>query len=160
MLTFVDITLKNWAKYEQSILNSELEFKEEIRTPKEEYIHILKSRTYIFKVALLDSVYIGLAAGYRPPKNDLGWHGLKNKTNDFIYLFNIVIDKPYQGKGYGSALLEEFIKAVKERGFRKVVGHFNSSSRRIIQKHGGTEVSVAKNWENTGENFFVCELDI
>ncbi|MEK6917078.1 MAG: GNAT family N-acetyltransferase [Nanoarchaeota archaeon] len=160
MLSFVDITLKNWNKYEENILNSELEFKEEIRTPKEEYIYILRSKSFIFKVVLLDNVYIGLVTGYKPAKADIRFHGLKNKTNDFIYLFNIVIDKPYQGKGYGSALLDEFLRASKEKGFSKLIGHFGPNSKKLMIRHGATEISVAKNWENTGDDFFVYELNI
>jgi GNAT superfamily N-acetyltransferase len=163
MLTFDDLIEGNWNKYGNFVLQSETIYPEFIRSPGEEFIDIVKSRGSIAKIALLDSEYIGNAVGFCMDDEDKEDFGLDKLLSypKIIYLFNIVINPVHQGKGYGSMLMQEFIKSAKIKGYDYIVGHFRpNGSLHMIKKFGAVEGAVCKNWENIGENYVFCILDI
>jgi ribosomal protein S18 acetylase RimI-like enzyme len=81
------------------------------------------------------------------------------EDHSMIYMFNFVIEPEYQNKGYGSQLLKEFIKSAKEKGYKKLLGHFRqNSSLHLVKKLGAKEKKTYKNWCKTKENYTLCEL--
>ena len=163
MLTFEDLTPGNWHRFEKPILQSELFYPEFIRTSREEFIEVLLDGDYIAKVVKLDSRYIGNAIGYSLTQEDIKDHGFdwKPENSRMLYLFNFVIEPAYRGKGYGQRLLLEFIKSANEIGYEKLVGHFRRNwSLPMIKKLGAIEIGIHSNWENTGEDYIICELDL
>lgn len=162
MLSFQDITIENWNKVAGSILRSEKSFKKAIRTEKEDYAEILMDGDALIKVAFIGEKYVGNAIGYPPTEIELEEDELDGyKNTRFLYLFNIVIDKKYQGRGYGNQLLKEFLVTAKEKGYHKVIGHFRpNGSLALLKKFGGKEIRICPNWENTHEDYSFCELDL
>jgi GNAT superfamily N-acetyltransferase len=163
MLTFDDLIEGNWNKYGNFVLQSETIYPEFIRSPGEEFIDIVKSRGSIAKIALLDSEYIGNAVGFCMDEEDKGDFGLDKLPGNpkIIYLFNILINPAHQGKGYGSMLTQEFIKSAKAMGYDYIAGHFRpNGSLHMIKKFGAVEGAVCKNWENIGEDYVFCILDL
>jgi GNAT superfamily N-acetyltransferase len=163
MLSFEDLGAGDWEKYGDSILQSEGVFPEGIRTPKEDFIEVLDDGDGVAKVALMDSAYVGNVFGYRIAPDDFEYYGLHDVPKDakIIYLFNIVVNPDYQGKGYGKRLLWEFIKAAKAKGYGYVAGHFRQNgSLKLIKAFGAKEEGVCRNWENIGEDCVACCLDI
>jgi GNAT superfamily N-acetyltransferase len=72
---------------------------------------------------------------------------------------NIVIDEKFQGKGYGLVLLKEFIKTARQKNFARVVGHFrHNGSAHLMNKLGGREIRIEKDWLGTREDYSFCEL--
>jgi len=163
MLTFDDLREDNWNQYGNFVMRSETIYPESIRSPGEEFTCILKSEDSVAKVLLLDSEYIGNAVGFCMDEEDKGDFGLDKLPGNpkIIYLFNILIDPSHQGRGYGSMLMQEFIKSAKSKGYDYIVGHFRpNGSLHIIKKFGAVEGAVCKNWENIGEDYIFCILDL
>jgi GNAT superfamily N-acetyltransferase len=163
MLRFKDLTLNNWPKFKNSVLNSESVFKKLIRETANDYINILSKKDSIAKIVLLDSKYIGNAIGFCPTKEEVIELKLKGiKTNKLsIYLSNFVIDPKYQNKGYGYLLLKKFIEASKSNGYKKLVGHFRkNTSLHLIEKFNVIKIKEYDNWFNTKETYVLCELEL
>ncbi|MBN2111708.1 GNAT family N-acetyltransferase [Candidatus Woesearchaeota archaeon] len=162
MLIFEDIKPDNWQRFESFVLKTELSYPEEIRTERDEYIEIILEEN-IAKSASFNSEYIGNAIGYPLTIEDVEFHDLTPEMIKVkaIYLFNFAVEPIHQGKGYGMKLLLEFIKSAKEKGYEKLLGHFRpNASLALIKKAGGKELKICKNWENTGEDYVLCELDL
>ncbi|MFH1237780.1 MAG: GNAT family N-acetyltransferase [Candidatus Aenigmatarchaeota archaeon] len=163
MLAFEDLGSDSWQKYGELILKSENVFPEAIRTPEEDYADTVKENGSIAKVALLDSQYVGNIFGYALLPEDLESHGLHDVPQDakVIYIFNVVVNPEYQGKGIGKQLLWEFIRTAKDRGYDYIAGHFRQNgSLQLIKKLGAKEEGVYHNWENMGEDCVACCLNI
>jgi len=161
MLKFEDLTSTNWLKYEKFVLHSEIVFQKPIRNSSEEYLKVISLENSICKIALLDSKYIGNIIGFCPTKKDILEEGLKDVKEDhnMIYMFNFVIEPEYQNKGYGSQLLNEFIKSAKEKKYKKLLGHFRpNSSLYLLKKLGAEEKKTYKNWWKTKEDYTLCKL--
>ncbi len=161
MLVFDDLTPETWWQYEQHILHSETFFTKSIRTDKDEYIDIFNFNN-IAKVVKLNSIYIGNIIGCTLMGEEVEECGLTGMDlSKTLYLINFIIDPPHQRKGYGRALLLEFIRSAAERGYERIIGHFKpGTSLPMIKKFGGREIGIARNWCETGEDYVLCELDI
>jgi GNAT superfamily N-acetyltransferase len=163
MMEFKDLDMSNWWEFKEMILQSEQFHPKPIMTEGEEYIMILTAGNIVAKVALADSRYIGNAIGFCLSPQDTKEYGLGSipENSKTIYLLNFVIDVPYQGRGYGYQLMQDFIKTAKMKGYENLVGHFRpNGSLHLIKKFGGCEKGMVKNWENTGEDYVLCHLDI
>jgi GNAT superfamily N-acetyltransferase len=163
MLSFDDLGGGNWERYASFILKSEEVFPDGIRTPKEDFIDVVKEGDAIAKVALLESKYVGNIFGYSLLPDETASHGINDvpANSKVIYIFSIVINPEYQGKGYGKQLLWEFIKTAKAKGYDYVAGHFRQNgSLQLIKKFGAKEEGVYHNWENIGEDCIACCLNI
>lgn len=71
----------------------------------------------------------------------IGWFNLKQIKD--IVIFGMIIDKPFQNKGYGQLTLEIIEKEAKNLGAKKVklnVFEDNTIARRIYQKAGFKEI--------------------
>ena len=141
---------------------SNLNFPEVIRTPVDEFEMILRAKKSIAKVALIDKRYVGFIFGYHPTKDEIKYHSLQDiSTQGMVYVFDLVIDPEFQGKGYGYQLMSEFIRSAKEKGYTKLAGHFRlGSSLNLIKKFGAKEVLSFSNWEESGETYVLCVLDL
>lgn len=163
MLSFDDLGAGDWRKYADSILQSENVFPDSIRTPQEDFLEIVGESDGIAKVALLDSQYLGNVFGYRISPDDFEYYGLHDVPKDakVIYLFSIVVNPEFQGRGYGRQLIWEFIVAAKAKGYDFIAGHFRQNgSLKLIKAFGAKEEGVYQNWENTNEDCVACCLDI
>jgi ribosomal protein S18 acetylase RimI-like enzyme len=163
MLTFEDINIENWSRFEKEVIRTEQIYPEALRTPAYEFNNIL-SGPNIFKCAFVDSKYSGNAIGYPlETSEDLESHGVdvSRLGEKIIYLQNLAILPNYQGKGIGYKLLKEFIRSAKEKGFETLIGHFRpNGSLALIKKFGAKEVKQCHNWEGSTECFVMCELDL
>jgi GNAT superfamily N-acetyltransferase len=163
MLSFEDVGMGDWEKFSEQILHSEGVFPECIRTPREDFLEVVSEGDGVAKVALLDSSYVGNVFGYRIPDDDYEYYGLHDVPQGakVIYLFSIVINPEFQGRGYGRQLIWEFIKTAKDRGYDFVAGHFRQNgSLKLIKRFGAKEECVCQNWENMGEDYVACCLDL
>ena len=163
MISFQDLTLANWGRHEQAIMDSELMYPDAIRTPREEFINILSEGGFIAKIVLVDSEYAGKAVGYELTPDELPEYGLKDAPAEtrVMYLMDIVISARFQGRGLGTLLLKEFIRGASSTGYGLLAGHFRpNSSLSLIRKLGATEKGVWKDWERTGEDYVLCSLDL
>jgi GNAT superfamily N-acetyltransferase len=106
-LTIEDLTLDNWPKFKQKILESELIFQESIRADSDDFVEMLSSENYVAKAALFDSEYIGNFFGICSSKEYLEWFELEGVTENpsSIYMCNFVINPEHQNKDYGQKLL-------------------------------------------------------
>jgi len=163
MLSFEDLGAENWSKYSGLILQSELVYPETIRSAPEDFIEILSEGDRIAKVAFTGSEYVGNVIGYCITPEEMKAYGLEGEgdRSKIAYIINIVVAPQHQGKGFGTELLREFIKAAKARGYEKLVGHFRQpNSLNLIKRLGAKEKGVFRNWENTGEDYTLCFLDL
>ena len=161
MLEFMNITLENWENLAPYVMSSESEYLESIRTEKEDYDDIFQDGDAIGKIALVNGKSAGNVIGYPPTDIEMEEYGLSRGNEKFMYLFNIIIDKEFRGKGYGFNFIAEFLKEAKKQGYTKMIGHFRpNGSYALIKKLGAIDISPCKNWEETGEDFMLCSLDI
>ena len=166
VLSFEDLTLESWENLKEKILRLELVFPEQLRAEEEEYLATLKEPDYVAKVARLNSEYIGNIVGsnarhmidldlYDELRDDTE---LKEKT---IHVVNVVIDALYQGHGFGTKLVQEFILEARKKGYDWLVGFFRpNNSLPLVRKFGAREISVHEDWYETGEDYVFCELDL
>jgi GNAT superfamily N-acetyltransferase len=164
MLSFEDLNFKNWPLFEETILNNQQIFPEQIRTAKEDFLSIIYSPNQLSLVLKYDANFAGNAIGYPlEDEQDMKEHDIDHIPIDgkTIYLFEFLVSNQFQGKGLGHKLLMEFIRKAKEKGFERIVGDFRpNGSLSLMRKLNAKEIKVHKNWENTGEDFVLCELDI
>jgi GNAT superfamily N-acetyltransferase len=161
-LEFEGLTAETFGKFREQMLHSEEAYPEPIRSTTDDFIDMLKQEKTIALVALLDSQYIGNIIGCELCGEDLAEcdpHIIPGKKT--IYIYNFVIEREYQHKGYAKVMFNEFIGKARSMGFEMIAGHFrNNCSLPVFKKFGGVEKSVFTNWENTGEDYILCELDI
>jgi ribosomal protein S18 acetylase RimI-like enzyme len=162
-LTFQDLNAGNWEKYARCVTGSELVYPEALRTSGEDFAEVVSLDDALSKVALLDSVYIGNAVGFRMDPEEMNEYGLSDLPEGaaVLYILNIVVDPGYQGKGYGNEMMRELLKSAKERGFSFIACHCRqTSSLGIMRKLGAQERGLFRNWEGSGEDFTLCLLDL
>jgi ribosomal protein S18 acetylase RimI-like enzyme len=162
-LTFRDLNAGNWEKYAGCVTGSELVYPEALRTSSADFAEIISSESALSKVALLDSVYIGNAVGFRMDPEEMNEYGLSDLPEGaaVLYILNIVVNPGYQGKGYGNQMMRELLKSAKERGFSFIACHCRqTSSLGIMRKLGAQEMGLFRNWEGSGEDFTLCLLDL
>jgi len=163
MISFVDLTPQNWTGLKDRILQLENTYPEDVRSGMEDYVTIFSEGDTISKMIVVDGQYAGMAIGYGLKPCDFAEHRIRGEPENskIFYLFDIVMDKPFQGKGYGSQLLLEIIRSAKESGYEKIAGHFRQNgSLRLMKKLGAEEKTVETNWDNSGENFVFCVIDL
>jgi ribosomal protein S18 acetylase RimI-like enzyme len=162
-LTFKDLNAGNWEKYARSVAGSELVYPEALRTSSEDFAEVVSLEDALSKVALLDSVYIGNAVGFRMDPEEMNEYGLSDLPEGaaVLYILNIVVNPGYQGMGYGNEMMRELLKSAKERGFSFIACHCRqTSSLGIMRKLGAQERGLFRNWEGSGEDFTLCLLDL
>ena len=162
MLEFENIEPNFLYKYEHLILNLESTFPKEIMSSIEDYKDVLLEPC-IAKIAKFNSIPVGNIMGYPLEGQDLGYHDLEDYEHikEAFYLFSFVVDPAFQGKGFGKTMMIEFLKEAKEKGYKKVVGHFRpNNSLFIARKFNAKEIKICHNWENTGEDYVLCEIDV
>jgi GNAT superfamily N-acetyltransferase len=162
MLEFEDLTLQNWAQYEKPILQSEDTYPEAVRSDKQDFLDSLEDEMHVAIVAKVDSAYAGNVIGYPlANREEMEFHQIDLPADPkMIYVFNFIVDSPYQGRGYGKKLLMEFIRLAKEKGYERMVGHFRkNSSFAMIKRLGGKEIKTFTNWEGGDEDYVLCVLE-
>lgn len=161
MLEFMEITSKNWDKLSSYVMDSELEYQESIQTSYEDYNNIFSAGDAIGKIGLVNGKYAGNIIGYPPTDIEMEEYGLTRGNEKHMYLFNIIIDKEFRGQGLGFNFIAEFLKESKTQGYTKMIGHFRpNGSYALIKKLGAIDLAHCKNWEETGEDFMLCELNL
>ncbi|MFH0957059.1 MAG: GNAT family N-acetyltransferase [Candidatus Aenigmatarchaeota archaeon] len=162
-LTFRDLNAGNWEQYAGHVTESELVYPEALRTSGEEFAEVILSSGALSKVALLDSVYIGNAVGFRMTLEEVREYGIMDLPQDasVLYILNIVVNPGHQGKGYGHQMLRELLGSARERGFSSIACHCRqTSSLGLMRQLGAQERGIFRNWEGSGEDFVMCLLDL
>jgi len=160
---FEMLTPDNFSKFQDPILHSEMIYPEPIRSTPDEYAYIINSDGAIALVEIVDSKYIGNTIGCNLTDEEAEEYGIMNDVRGFktFYIYNLVIENEYHGKGYAHLLLLELIKAAKNKGEDLIVGHFRQNGAlKLIKKIGAQEKGVFRNWEDTGEDYVLCLLDL
>ncbi|MFH1126634.1 MAG: GNAT family N-acetyltransferase [archaeon] len=160
---FHEITADKFGRYEKQILRSEEIFPEQIRTSREDYMGILMSENSIALVATIDSKYIGNIIGCPITEEDMAEYEIDFGIDreKILYVYNIVIDNAFQGRGYGHEMMKEFIRIAKMRGYEVLAGHFRKyRSESLIRKFGAVAKKTYANWDNSGEEYILCVLDL
>lgn len=163
MFKIIKINKSNWKIYQKNIINSEREFPKDMRAKRKDYLNILRSKSSIFLVGLKNDKYVGTISGYKPTKNDMVEHRLVNyfDSNEFIYVYNFVIDRYYKHNGYGKQLMKAFSTIVLAESYKKIVGHFRiNNSLNIITKVGNVRMLGYENWKNCKEKYLLCEVKL
>ena len=163
MIDVVKINRSNWKIFQKNIIDSEKEFPKGIRAKKKDYFNILKSKSCIILIALKNGKYVGTISGYKPTKLDMIEHRLSNffDLNDFIYVYNFVINRHFRGKGFGKLLMKELSKNVLDKGYKNIVGHFRiNNSLNIITKIGYVQVLGYENWDKCKEKYLLCSVNL
>lgn len=163
LIQFKDINRDNMGQYLEGMLASETLFPANIQSDKGDLERIARSRGYVGKVALYCEEYIGNAFGFCPTQDDINGIGLKGLVEDpsSFYLYNIVINRNHQRKGFGRELLLAMINEARAKGFKKIVGHFREgASLELAKSLGAKTVKDYPNWFNTGETYTHCEIDL
>lgn len=159
-LNFIFLDKKKFNEYKNDINDSEKEHHENTRTTIQDYNEIVSNDLNMSFVALLEDKYVGniISCGL----DDDEYQNYKiPKEIKTLYVYNIVVNKQYQGKGFGKELFKKLIESAKDDDYLKLIGHFRKNeSWHIIKKFGGEEVSTVSNWENTGEDFVFGVLNL
>ena len=146
-------------EFEDDILDSELEFPEETQADQAELLEAIVSDGSVSMVDLYKGGYVGNAMAYPPDPDELP--EFCDSGQKSILLFNIIIDLPFRGRGYGSRLLQEVIRTSRDAGYEKLVGYFRSGpSLYLIRSLGAREFVTELNWFDSGENYVYCELPL
>jgi GNAT superfamily N-acetyltransferase len=161
-LEFEGLTAANFDKFKEHIIRSEEAYPEPMRSSAEDYLSILKEGKMVALIALLDGVYIGNVFASVPEGEDLEiCRASITPDKKTLYVYNFLIDEAYRHKGYARMMLAELMEKAKGAGFEIVVGHFrHNGSLHLFKKFGGVEKAVFANWENSGEEHVLCELDL
>jgi GNAT superfamily N-acetyltransferase len=162
-LSFQELTHENLSLYAQSLEHSELIFPDPIKFSREDYFEILYGQDNIAKVMLFDGSYAGNIVGAELHPVEIDEFNLHETCarERVIYLYGMVIEPEYQGRGYGMKLLMEFISAARTQGYTRLVGHFRANaSLALMRKLGAAELSLERNWCESGEEYVFCSLPL
>ena len=162
-LGFDDLTLDNLPRYRSRILYSERIFHPNLRSDAPDLREVVGSKGAIGKIALLGDRYIGNALGFSPTQEQIERMELLDVEEDFtnIYLSNFVINSRFQGQGFGTGLLQEFMRECKNKSYAILEGHFKDGASLYIAKRlGGIETDVYPDWFETGDRYVHCKLEL
>jgi GNAT superfamily N-acetyltransferase len=156
MENFVKLTIDNFNQYKNLIESSEEIYPSELRTSIEDYQDMISDACSISFLLFEDSNYVGNIIGTEPlEEEDFIFNG------KVIYVYNLLTLPQFQGKGYGLKLMNKFIETAKKAGYRYIAGHFRTNgSYRIAQKFKPIFEKKIKNWENSGEDFVYCVIEL
>lgn len=157
-IQYLDFNEKNWQKYKKFILEwEELLFLEDIQITESEFEEIFENE-YVGEILLIDTKPVGFILASKPIDKK---YGISQKIKKILYIDDIIIEPSYQGKGLGFEMLKHFLNNLKQKGYQKVAGHFrqNNSLKNILAL-GGKSKETVKNWENSGEDYVYCEIDL
>lgn len=164
MLRFIEITSENWDNYKEHILGSETEYPSHIQTSEKDFLLILEEGNLIAKAAYHEGAYVGNYFGYFLGDEDFRDHLIRPRSykgKRVFYLFSIVMDKGFRGKGFGKAMIKDLISTAVSGGYDIVLGHYRqNSSLALIKGFGAREIERFNDWEGTGEVYVLCELDL
>jgi ribosomal protein S18 acetylase RimI-like enzyme len=165
VLEFAPLTAGNFPEYAADILASEEIFPVDIRETAEDYLEALSQERAVGLVAHIARRYVGNVVGFHPAGRQIALLRLDEvpapgaPAVDLVYLFNIVAMPEFQGQGMGRKLLQAFLGRAREKGFKKVGGHFRGNgSLKNFKDLGGEELAGFDNWFGTGERYMYCEL--
>ncbi|MBT3464753.1 GNAT family N-acetyltransferase [archaeon] len=163
MLKLISINKSNWKTFQSKIIDSEKEFPKDIRAKRKDYLNVLSTKSCIFLAAMNDKKYVGTISGYKPTKIDMSEHRLKDyfHSNNFIYVYNYVVNRNYRGKGYGKILMKNLSQIALDKGYKTIVGHFRlNNSLNIINKVGNVRMLKYENWKNQRNGYLLCEVKL
>ncbi|MBU1855073.1 MAG: GNAT family N-acetyltransferase, partial [Nanoarchaeota archaeon] len=162
-MRFKGLNENNLKEYQLLIVESENLYPEALRTSFEDFKDILSAPNSIGLIAFIDEHYIGNCVGSEPSDSDLKDLNIKlfSKDDKIIYVYNLIVTEQFQGKGYGQRLMDEFIKKAKAADYKYVLGNFRqNASYKITKKYKVVIEKLFKNWEDSGEDFVFCVMEI
>lgn len=160
-LQFEDLTADNFARYQTALLKSEEAFPEILREGLDGIVRAMASKGYIGTLALLDGKYIGHAMSFEITPEKAQEMELEGMEIGASYGYNLVIDRPYRGKGFGTELSRTHLKAIKERGYKAIEGYANRNfSLNICQRLGARAVESEDNYCDSGVAYVQCRLEL
>lgn len=165
MLRFKYLSLDNWERWGNDILESDKVFPGRLRWREEFFLANLVRGDTIAKVLELSGEFIGTAMGHGAYSV---WDFYLEKLDGFsfkgkrvIYLTNLVVKPESQKQGYGTMLLEDFIGESRNAGYDTLTGIFRPfTSLPMMRRRGAREVCVFLDYGGSGEDCTFCELPI
>jgi len=153
-LTFKRLTLKNFDVYKKQVSRLETQFNSNIRTTGSEFKEILESQYSYFLAAFLGKLLVGFVLLDKPTENEIKEYDLDKKYLNYEYVYDLIVDKPFRGKGVGKLLFAQVFEPGKN-----YIGHFNDQSIILLKNYNHKILKTFKNWENTGKDYFLCEIN-
>jgi GNAT superfamily N-acetyltransferase len=162
-VSFKRLTIENWPEFAYWVLKSEHQYPDEIKSSEENYLFALSKKEAPSILLFCEGQYAGNAVCCPFTKEEIDALELDDTfpVADACYLYNIVIDPQFQGKGLGKILFEKIAQEAKDCGYRKLAGHFRpNGSLSLAQKAGAKEIKPHPDWGDTGETYVYCELEL
>jgi GNAT superfamily N-acetyltransferase len=163
MLTYKDLTSNNWNDFSDHILKAEKIFPEKIQSSEVDYINALKEGGNIAKVILSNNQFAGVGICFPFTKEVTDTFEIDDTppVEKGIYLYSILVNENFQGKGIGNALLKVLIDESRRLGYKIFAGHYRpNGSLKLIKKAGAKEIRPYANWGDSGEEYIYCELSL
>ena len=124
--------IRNIINLEEKVLHSSLGY---------DYYHTDLNNNLAYHYVLENDVFIGFISSIF--------------DGEVAEILNLGIDPVYQGLGYGSSLMENYITSIKELGCYSIVLEVRSSNEKAIslyKKFGFKTIRIRKNYYSDGED--------
>ncbi|GAT97245.1 acetyltransferase gnat family [Entamoeba histolytica] len=110
------------------MLNIGIHFIDEIRRVNCNVLPVMYSDIFYNKIKKEDSIVIKISENNKIVGGIIGM-----KEKDKYVLMTLAVYTKFQGKGYGSKLVEFFIQKVKEKGIRKIEVQVHIDNKHAIE---------------------------
>lgn len=161
MLSFKELAAGDFQDVHEKLLSFEQEFPPQLRMAEAQYRKIFDTEGGVAIAAIVDGQYAGFAIGDPMSAADVDEMQLQGLDLPAVYLANFVASGEHRGKGFGTLLLEEFLRVATGKGYKKMVGHFrHNASLRVAEKLGGKKVRVHEDWCGSREPVTLCVFDL
>jgi ribosomal protein S18 acetylase RimI-like enzyme len=157
MNKYLEITLKDWEEYGKAIIFLEKEYPALIASDADDMREKIGRDGAIALLHLYRGNVAGFAIGFPLSAEECGDYHLEEFwTKKSIYLESITVSPDFQKRGFGRALMIEFMRHSRENGYARMIGHFRpNGSAAIMRKLNAEQLSVEKDWFGTGQDY-VC----
>ena len=119
-LVLKELNDDNFDDFENDILKSELAYPEKIRSTKEDLVEIVWKKGRIALVGYLNGGYVGNIIGSEVEEKEYGEYNMSIREKT-VYIYNIVVENKFRGKGFGRYLLQQFVNLAREKGFQIII---------------------------------------
>jgi GNAT superfamily N-acetyltransferase len=160
MNRYLEITSADWDRYGAEIIGLEKEYPAEIASDADDMKEKIGRKGSVGVLHLYRGKVAGFAIGFPLSEEERKEYRLEKFWKDkSIYLESITVSSDFQGRGFGRALMIEFMRRARENGYSRMIGHFRpNGSAAIMRKLRAEELSIEKNWFGTGQDYTCYEM--
>lgn len=162
MNKYREITLKEWDEYGTGIVLLEKEYPSAIASDADDLREKIGREGSVALLHLYGGKVAGFAIGFPLSDDEIrDYHleGLWKKRS--IYLESITVSPDFQKRGFGRALMIEFMRRSRENGYSRMIGHFRpNGSAAIMRKLNADQLAVEKDWFGTGQDYICYEISL